>query len=112
MLRTSRDRTSHSWILSMEAFETIASYSVDAADAIAHELKRAGRRLMTERVRIGYEAFFDFVPREHLEFLQRLKLCHRTPDVLCVHGRILNDRALSLRHPETMIWGPEGFPDG
>lgn len=35
----------------------IASYSPDAANAIAHELKRAGRRLITEMVRIRYEVF-------------------------------------------------------
>src|SRR6266568_4134167 len=31
MLKTMRDSTRHSWILGMEAFETIASYSVEAA---------------------------------------------------------------------------------
>ena len=110
MLRTLRDPTSHSRVLGMEAFKTIASYSPDAADTIALELKRAGRRLIREEVRIGYEAFFDLVPQEHLEFLKSLRLCHRTPDVFCVHGGILDDRALSLRNPETMIWGPQGFP--
>ena len=112
MLRTLRDPTSHSWILGMEAFETIASYSPDAADTIAHELKRAGRRLITERVPIRYEVFFDLVPREHLEFLKGLSLYHRTPDVFCVHGGILDDGAQSLWDPESMLWGPQCFPDG
>jgi hypothetical protein len=106
-----RDPTSHSWVLGMEAFETIASYSLEAADTIAHELQRAGGRLIAERVRIGYEAFFDLVPREHLEFLKGLTTYHCTPDVVCVHGGILDDRAVSLRNPETLIWGPEGCPD-
>ena len=69
MLKTFRDFTSHLWILGMEAFETIASYSVDAAATIRLELERAGERLITERVRISYEIFFDSMPREHLEFL-------------------------------------------
>jgi predicted MPP superfamily phosphohydrolase len=67
MLKSLRDFTSHSWILGMEAFETIASYSVDAAANLRQELERAGSCLITERVRIGYEIFFDLVPREHLE---------------------------------------------
>ena len=68
MLKTMRDSTRHSWILGMEAFETIASYSVEAAVRLRQELERAGARLVTERVDIGYEVFFDVVPPEHLEF--------------------------------------------
>jgi serine/threonine protein phosphatase 1 len=112
MLKTLRDFTSHSWILGMEAFETISSYSVDAATTLRQELERAGSRLITERVRIGYQIFFDLVPREHVEFLQSLKLYHRTADVVCVHGGVLDDRPLRLQDPQTLIWGPGGFPDG
>jgi predicted MPP superfamily phosphohydrolase len=52
MLKSLRDFTSHSWILGMEAFETIASYSVDAAANLRQELERAGSCLITERVRL------------------------------------------------------------
>lgn len=61
---------------------------------------------------MGYEVFFDLLPREHLKFLKPLKPYHRTPDVLCVHAGILDDRARCLRDRETKIWGPQGFPDG
>ena len=112
LLRTLRDPTSHSWILGMEAFETIASYSAHAAATIHQELERAGVRLITERVRLCYEAFFGVVPPEHLEFLKSLTLYHRTPDVVCVHGGIRDDRPLNLHDPETLLWGPDGFPEG
>jgi serine/threonine protein phosphatase 1 len=112
MLKTFRDPTSHSWVLGMEAFETIASYSPDAAETLRHELECAGMRLITERVRIRYEVFFDLVPPRHLEFLKSLTLYHRTPDVVCVHGGIRDDRPLNLHDPETLLWGPDGFPEG
>jgi len=113
MLKTMRDPTRHSWILGMEAFETIASYSVDAAVSLRQELERAGMRLITARVRISYEVFFDLVPSEHLEFLKSLTLYHRTADVACVHGGVdLKGTPLHLQDPETLIWGPDGFPDG
>ncbi len=113
MLKTLRDPTSHSWILGMEAFETIASYSVDAAVGLRQELERAGMRLVTERVRISYEVFFDLVPPEHLEFLKSLTLYHRTADVVCVHGGVgLKGSPLHLQDAETLIWGPDDFPDG
>ena len=112
MLRTLRDPTSHSWVLGMEAFETIASYSPDAAATLRHELELAGMRLITERVRISYEVFFDLVPREHLEFLKSLTLYYRTEDVVCVHAGILNGMPLHLQDPQTLVWGPDDFPDG
>jgi len=88
MLKTLRDPTRHSWILGMEAFETIGSYSVEAGVSLRQELERAGMRLVTERVRVNYEVFFEVVPPEHLEFLKSLTLYHRTADVVCVHGGI------------------------
>jgi serine/threonine protein phosphatase 1 len=112
MLRTLSDPTSHSWVLGMEALETIASYSPEAAATLRYELGLAGMRLITERVRISYEVFFDLVPREHLELLKSLTLYHRTADVVCVHGGILDGIPLHLQDPQTLIWGPDGFPDG
>jgi diadenosine tetraphosphatase ApaH/serine/threonine PP2A family protein phosphatase len=56
--------------------------------------------------------FFDSVPRKHLDFLTSLTLYHQTADVVCVHGGVLDDRPLHLQDPQTLIWGPDGFPDG
>ena len=112
MLKTLRDFTDHSWVLDMEGFDTISSYSADAAATLRRELDWVGRHVVEERVRIGYEIFFDSMPRKHLEFLKRLKLYHRTADVVCVHGGVLGDRPLDQQDPETLLWGPDGFPDG
>lgn len=113
MLRTMHNSRCHSWILGMEAFETIASYSLDAAVLLRKEVEQAGMRLITERVPIPYELFFEKVPPEHLQFLERLETYHRTDDVVCVHGGVdLAGSPLYLQNPETLIWGPDGFPDG
>src|SRR5271165_2674966 len=104
-------RTSHSWILGMEAFATIASYSADAAVRLRQELEQAGMRLITrDRVRISYEVFFDLVPDEHMEFLKNLKPFHCNADVVCVHGGVLDDSPVHLQDPQTLIWGPRNFP--
>jgi serine/threonine protein phosphatase 1 len=112
MLRTLRDATRHSWILGMEAFETIASYSPDAAVSLRRELEGAGMRLITERVRIPYEIFFDLLPPDHLAFFESLRPFHRAEGVICVHAGVdLEGRALDSRDLEVLIWGPDGFPD-
>jgi serine/threonine protein phosphatase 1 len=111
MLRTLRDYTSHSWVLGMEAFETIASYSAQAAEALRVELENAGMRLITEKVEIPYEIFFDLLPSHHIEFLQNLVIYHRTPDALCVHGGL--DPLvgpMEQQESESIIWGTDRFP--
>jgi|SRR5437660_4707471 len=40
MLKSLVDRTSHSWVIGMEAFDTIASYSQDAASILQSALER------------------------------------------------------------------------
>jgi len=114
MLETMHNPRCHSWILGMEeAFETIASYSEDVAVILRQEVEWAGIRLITERVPIRYDLFFEKVPPEHLQFLERLTIYHRTEDVVCVHGGVdLGGSPLYLQHAETLIWGPDGFPDG
>ena len=112
MLKSLQDPTSHSWILGMEAFATIASYSADAAVRLRQELEQAGMRLITrDRARISYEVFFDLVPNEHMEFLKNLKPFHCNADVVCVHGGVLDDSPVHLQDPQTLIWGPHNFPD-
>lgn len=111
MLRSFRDNTSHSWILGMEAFETIASYSADAAAALRHEAERAGIALITEKVPLPYEIFFNLLPPEHLRLLQNLELYYRADDLICVHGGIDLDGRLEVQNRDTLIWGPDGFPD-
>jgi len=70
MLATKRDYTRHSWLLNIEAFDTIASYSADAADQLRTALENAGAAVITERIRLPYDLFFDLLPRTHVEFFE------------------------------------------
>jgi serine/threonine protein phosphatase 1 len=113
LLRTYRDFTRHSWVLGMEAFETIRSYSAEAERLLRRELNRAGAGLITDRVRIPYDLFFELVPPSHIHFFENLKLFRRTPDAVCVHGGIEPKKgAVEVQDRETLLWGCEDFPSG
>jgi serine/threonine protein phosphatase 1 len=111
MLRTWKDPTSHSWIF-MGGFETIESYSAKAAAAIQAEFEAAGPRLVLEKVRVGYERFFQEMPATHLAFFEGLSLYHETADVVCVHAGVGPQGSPNhLQDPEVFTWGAGGFPD-
>jgi serine/threonine protein phosphatase 1 len=110
LLRTLADPTRHSWVLGMEAFDTIASYSRRAAVELRAALEAAGPRLLTERVTLPYELFFSTLPTSHLEFFQTLQLYLRSPDALCVHGGldpVIPD--LERQPREALLWGSDDF---
>jgi serine/threonine protein phosphatase 1 len=111
LLRTYRDYTRHSWILGMEAFDTIRSYSPDAEGHLRRELERAGLGLVTGRVHIPYDVFFSRVPSRHVDFFQNLQPFCRTSDAVCVHGGI-DPRGGDVEEQdrETLLWGTDDFP--
>lgn len=111
MLRSFRDPTRHSWVLGMDAFATIASYSNEAAHTIRNALERAGASVITERTPLPYHTYFDLLPPHHMTFFQDLQLFHRTPDVICVHAGIDLQGHVTLQDVEVFTWGPDGFPD-
>jgi serine/threonine protein phosphatase 1 len=110
LLRSLADPTRHSWVLGMEAFDTIASYSRQAAAELRSALEAAGPRLLTERVALPYDLFFRALPKSHLDFFQTLQPYLRSPDALCVHGG-LDPRILDLaRQPrDAFLWGTDDF---
>jgi hypothetical protein len=111
MLQTWKDPTSHSWIW-IGGFDTIVSYSRDAATRIQAELEAADPALVTDKIRIGYEAFFNCLPPNHLAFFTGLKLYYETDDVVCAHAGVdIHGRALHSQDPELLLWGGDGFPD-
>jgi serine/threonine protein phosphatase 1 len=113
LLRSLNDSTRHSWLLGMEAFETIESYSRRAAERLREALEEAGPRLLTERVALPYELLIEAMPREHISFFVGLDLYHRTPNALCVHAGLDPSIADVTRQPrEALLWGADGFPDG
>jgi serine/threonine protein phosphatase 1 len=111
MLKTLRDYSRHSWLISMEAFETIASYSAGAAHELRRAVEQAGVELVTGRVALPYELFFDAVPPAHLAFFEALVPYHRTAEAIYVHGGY-DPRLGTLEDqpPSVLAWGPDGFP--
>lgn len=110
LIRTSRDFTFHSWILGMDAWETIKSYSLEAAGTLRRAARVAGRHLYEPNVPLPYELFFDSVPSEHSAFFDALKTYHRTPDCLCVHAG-LDPQAgpIEAQDARPILWGMHGF---
>jgi len=110
MLRSYRDPTSHSWIIGMEAFDTITSYSVDAATQIRRAMEAAGMSLVMGKVELPYHLFFDALPPDHLDFFRNLRLYHRTPDVVCVHGGLDPRKGpVEQQSRKALIWGTDDF---
>lgn len=111
-LRMVRDHSSHSWLLGMEAFATIASYSPEAAVVLRRAAEAAGPALVIDRVTLPYGAFLEALPADHLAFLEGLEPFYADDDAVCSHGggdaRIvpLEDQPL-----DAFLWGAGGFPD-
>ena len=97
------------------ALEPFATGHCEAVHSIAlrgEAIGELGARVVTEHPRLPYEAFFDAVPRSHLEFFERLELSFRGPDVLCVHGGLDPSGGLvENQRADDLIWGTESFPD-
>jgi serine/threonine protein phosphatase 1 len=113
LLRSLNDPTRHSWLLGMEAFDTIESYSHSVAERLRKELEEAGPRLLTERVALPYELLIEAMSREHINFFRRLHPYHRSADALCVHaGLDPSVMDVSEQSPDVLLWGDDQFPDG
>jgi serine/threonine protein phosphatase 1 len=112
LLDTHHDFTDHSWLIAMDAWPTIESYSTQAAARLRSEAKAAAGRLYSPGHRLPYELFFDALPDGHLKFFQDLKPYYRTPDALCVHAGIDPARGpIESQSQRNMLWGSYRFPD-
>jgi len=111
LLKTHHDFTSHSWLLAMDAFETIRSYSADAEVVLRVAAERAEESIYEEQVPLPYDVFFDQVPAAHLQFFERLRTCHRSPDCICAHAGV-DPRVSSLeaQSQRALVWGVLTFP--
>jgi serine/threonine protein phosphatase 1 len=112
-LRTLHDPRRHSWLLGMEAFDTIRSYSPEAAAVLRAAAVAAGPKLVFGEESLPYGLFFESMPAAHLEFLANgLLPFHRTPDCVCVHGGVDPARAgIEDQSCNALIWGGDGFPE-
>ena len=111
MLRTLDNPTKHSWLVGMEAIETIRSYSPEAASNVLLAMEELGLRLFTEKSALPYAAFFESVPESHKRFFRELKPYHKAPDAICVHGGMSLDGILDPSDENVHVWGPLGFPE-
>jgi serine/threonine protein phosphatase 1 len=105
---------SHAWLLlGEEAFATIRSYSPEAERILRDAKAQAGLKAYLGQSALPYQAFFDCLPAEHLEFFEGLALYHRTADCLCTHGGVDTDEPRVDRQARrALIWGAGMFPDG
>jgi serine/threonine protein phosphatase 1 len=112
MLRTLHDHSRHSWLMGMEAFDTIESYSPAAAASLRDAVSEAGVELYTGECRLPCELFFDALPPAHRRFFETLVPYHRTPDCVCVHGGLdAQIERLDDQPRDAFVWGANGFPD-
>ena len=112
-LRSMRDHRRHSWLLGMEAFDTIRSYSAEAEAVLRKAAENTGRELFQGECHLPYDVFFERLPEDHRRFFAELELYCETPDCLCTHGG-LDPRVASLQEQprNALIWGAGGFPQG
>lgn len=112
-VRAMHDDTHHSWLLGMDAWPTIESYSPAAAEDLRAQAREARGRLYEVGCHFPYERFFATMPTEHVAFFEGLRSCHRTADCLCVHAGI-NPAVATLddQSERTLVWGWDdgGFP--
>jgi serine/threonine protein phosphatase 1 len=112
LLRTLGDFRRHSWLMGMDAFDTIRSYSPDAAEALRGAIEAAGRQIFFSRQMLPYQVFFDAVPKTHISFFESLAPYYHGPDGICVHGGLgpagtpLDDQPL-----EVLLGGGDDFPN-
>ena len=112
MLKSYRDYKTHSWIIGMEAFETIASYSSRAAQTLGEEIERLGVKLFLERPALPYDVFFQSVPESHIRFFENLKPYYRSVNAVCVHaGYDENAVSAGAQTVEPFVWGSNDFPE-
>jgi serine/threonine protein phosphatase 1 len=112
LLRTRRDYSRHSWLLGMEALETVRSYSAEAEQALRDAIGRAGLRLYLGRCDLPYDAFFNAIPPDHLAFFDQLTLAFENDECICTHaGLDARVTDLSDQTEESLIWGNVSFPN-
>jgi serine/threonine protein phosphatase 1 len=113
MLRTLMDYSRHSWLVGMEAFETIRCYAPEAVDVLHEACGEAGIQLFIDRCVLPYALFFDSMPSSHRAFFLELQLYFQSPDCICTHAG-LNPSIGCLRDqsPEALTWGHDDFPAG
>lgn len=113
LLKTMRDYACHSWLLATEAYSTIESYSVAAADALRAAAFKIDRNALYGGLSpLPYELFFDVLPKAHVAFFCELQLFYETADAVFVHAGVdVQIESLKNQSPFTLLMGTFDFPD-
>jgi len=111
LLQTQKDYTRHSWLVGMEALDTVRSYSPEGAQMLREALHEAGLRLYLERCRLPYELFFSAIPSSHHAFLKDLALFFSNDDGFYSHaGLDPTVTNVAEQTSESLVWGHARFP--
>jgi serine/threonine protein phosphatase 1 len=113
LLRTLRDYGRHSWLLGMDGFTTIRSYSAEAERVVRAAAEDAGPRLYEGGVTLPYNLFVSAMPTTHRQFFEHLVWSHRDEHGFYVHAGIDPNARLDSQTIEAMTWGSHygRFPD-
>ncbi len=113
LLQTMRSFEAHSWLLGMNGLDTIRSYSVEAAQALADAIGTRGSALYTAHAPLPYHLFFDAMPAAHVRFFENLKVMHTDEWGIYVHAGVDPTASLSEQTSQGIVWGwHEGrFPE-
>jgi calcineurin-like phosphoesterase family protein len=113
LLRTWNDYSRHSWLIGMDGFVTIQSYSVEAVDVLLEAVAIAGAELFTGHVTLPYHVFFERVPERHEQFFRSLKPYYRNADGIFVHASFDQRIPLEKHLPESLFfgWDDTRFPE-
>ena len=111
LLKTMFDYRRHSWLLGMEGFTTVRSYSAAAEHALRAAAEDAGANLYQGSITLPYEAFFAAMPASHREFFESLNRYHESADCICAHAGL--DPAIADLHQQerALTWGHARFPE-
>lgn len=114
MMRSYRDHTAHSWLLSMKGFATIGSYSADAEVVLRAAASKAGTGLYADdALQLPYDMFFEAMPAAHLQFFDSLRLTYDDPHGIYVHAGFDTRLPLEAQTRDTLLFGRNdgGFPE-
>ena len=112
LLRTLGDFCRHSWLMGMDGYDTIRSYSPDAARIIRDAQKAAVLDVYLERAPLPYGVFVDSMPQAHRAFFDNLRPYYRGADGICVHGGLdVRIRRVEDQDLHACMWGTDGFPE-
>jgi serine/threonine protein phosphatase 1 len=111
LLKSLRDPFAHSWLLGMDGYTTIRSYSPAAERTLRAAARAGGSALYNGGVALPYDAFVDAMPDTHRQFFLSLSRYYESDDCICTHAGVHPSIAELERQARTLTWGHARFPD-